>query len=311
MKTSKGKPIFLIVLLSAGTFAGCSKDQEYASTPAVKTLIVSNISETTAITEGVVTDDGNAFITDRGVCWDVNPQPDISLATKNSSGHDKGTFESVLTDLTPGQQYYVRAYATNSEGTSYGNELVFQTLYSTTIVYREDGRTVKYGDPWPVALDVTGDGSVDFTIFVELTANSRGDRLYLGMNPIGPNLIKSGPPVIDNFLSMGYLIAETPGTVINNDLNEDQYWTDHHGILAVRNTFANGTITYEGNWPDGSRIAGIQNVINGSAHFGWVRISFNKDTETLTLVAYAFESISDKPVIAGYQGPESSAGRFD
>jgi len=306
MKTDKVNPVFLIALLTAGIFAGCSKDLEEASMPDVETLIISNISETSAVTGGIVTDDGNAFITDRGVCWDVNPQPDISLATKNSSGRDKGTFESELTNLTPGQTYYVRAYATNSEGTSYGNELVFQTLNSNTLIYVEDGRTVKYGDPLPLALDVSGDGSVDFTIFVELTANSRGDRLYLGMNPIGPNLIKSGPPVIDNFLSMGYLISENPGAIIENDLPEDQYWTDHHGILVVRNTFTSGSITYEGNWTNGNRIAGIQNVVDGMAYFGWVRVSFDKDTEIITLVDYAYETIPERPVLAGSQGRAGS-----
>ena len=306
MKTDKVNPVFLIALLTAGIFAGCSKDLEEASMPDVETLIISNISETSAVTGGIVTDDGNAFITDRGFCWDENPQPDISLSTKKSSGRDKGSFESELTNLTPGQTYYVRAYATNSEGTSYGNELVFQTLNSNTLIYVEDGRTVKYGDPLPLALDVSGDGSVDFTIFVELTANSRGDRLYLGMNPIGPNLIKSGPPVIDNFLSMGYLIAEIPGAMIDYDLPQDQFWTDHHGILAVRNTYSNGSITYEGNWTDGSRIAGIQNVVNGFAHFGWVRVSFNKDTEIITLVDYAYETIPERPVLAGNQGRAGS-----
>lgn len=180
MKTDKVNPVFLIALLTAGIFAGCSKDAEEASMPDVETLIISNISETSAVTGGIVTDDGNAFITDRGFCWDENPQPDISLSTKKSSGRDKGSFESELTNLTPGQTYYVRAYATNSEGTSYGNELVFQTLNSNTLIYVEDGRTVKYGDPLPLALDVSGDGSVDFTIFVELTANSRGDRCTWG-----------------------------------------------------------------------------------------------------------------------------------
>jgi len=311
MKTNKGKPLFLIVLLMAGSLAGCKKDKEIVSLPVVKTVEITNVMHSSASSGGIVTDDGNSFITNRGVCWDVNPQPTIVLATRTSAGQGTGSFESELTDLTPGRTYYVRAYATNSEGTSYGDEAVFQTTDPGNIIYKEDGRIVKQGDPLPLALDITGDGRVDFTVFAELTASYRGDRLYLGMNPIGPNLIKSGPPVIDNYLSMGYLIAETPGALIDNDLAEDEYWTDNHGILAVRNTFTNGSITYEGNWTDGSRIVGIQNIIDGLFFFGWVRINFNKDTEIVTLVDYAYESVPERPVMAGDNGLAGRAGHSD
>lgn len=102
-----------------------------------------------------------------------------------------------------------------------------------TIMYKMDGRTVKAGEPFPIALDLSDDRQVDFTLFVELTANSKGDRLYAGMNPIGANLIKSGPPVDENFLSMGLLIAEIPGSLIDFKVDANQQWTTAYGSLVI------------------------------------------------------------------------------
>jgi hypothetical protein len=170
---------------------------------------------------------------------------------------------------------------------------------ANTILYKSDGRTVKLGDPFPIALDLSEDGQVDFTIFVELTANSQGDRLYAGMNPIGANLIKSGPAIDENFLSMGLLIAEPAGSTIDFDVEASQRWTGEFGALAIRNTFTNGQISYEGNWADSKQIVGIQNKVNGSTYFGWLRIEFDKTTEIVTLVDYAYDSIASQPIIAG------------
>lgn len=168
-----------------------------------------------------------------------------------------------------------------------------------TIRYKVDGRTVKLGDPFPIAVDLSEDGIVDFTIFVELTANSQGDRLYAGMNPIGANLIKSGPTIDENFLSMGLLIAEVPGSTIDFNVAANQQWTTEFGALAIRNTFTNGSVSYEGNWADSEQIVGIQNVISPSIHFGWLRIKFDKMTETVTLIDYAYDSIASQPILAG------------
>lgn len=75
-----------------------------------------------AISGGNITSDGGSPVTDRGIVWSQSPSPTILLPTKTSSGSGIGTFSSVLNGLIPGQKYFVRAYATNSEATFYGNE---------------------------------------------------------------------------------------------------------------------------------------------------------------------------------------------
>jgi hypothetical protein len=95
--------------------------------PIISTLSASSITTTTATSGGNVSSDEGAAVTSRGVVWSTNTNPTISLTTKTSNGSGIGTFSSALTGLSPNTTYYVRAYATNSAGTAYGNETTFTT----------------------------------------------------------------------------------------------------------------------------------------------------------------------------------------
>jgi poly(3-hydroxybutyrate) depolymerase len=95
--------------------------------PTISTTAISNTGNTTATSGGNVSADGGATVTARGVAWSTNPTPIISLSTKTSNGTGTGTFSSSLTSLSPNTTYYIRAYATNSAGTAYGNEISFKT----------------------------------------------------------------------------------------------------------------------------------------------------------------------------------------
>jgi hypothetical protein len=100
--------------------------------PSVTTAAITNITSSSATSGGNVTSSGGATVTARGVCWSTNPNPTLSNNfTTNGSG--TGSFVSNLTGLNPSTTYYVRAYATNSEGTSYGNQESFTTLEELTI----------------------------------------------------------------------------------------------------------------------------------------------------------------------------------
>jgi len=91
------------------------------------TADVTSITPGTAISGGNITADGGGNISERGVCWGISASPTIE-GSHISSGTGTGIFISNITDLTPNTKYYIRAYATNSAGTTYGNELTFTTL---------------------------------------------------------------------------------------------------------------------------------------------------------------------------------------
>jgi uncharacterized protein (TIGR02145 family) len=90
------------------------------------TTPVTSVTLTNAESGGNISDSGGGDITARGVCWATTTAPTID-GSKTSDGTDSGVFTSSLTDLSSGTTYYVRAYATNSAGTSYGNEVTFET----------------------------------------------------------------------------------------------------------------------------------------------------------------------------------------
>ncbi|WP_136482796.1 fibronectin type III domain-containing protein [Cognatitamlana onchidii] len=102
------------------------------------TTTISDIEQTTAKSGGDITDNHGIEIATRGICWSTTTNPTINN-NKTDDGSDHGVFESALTNLTPNTTYYVRAYATNSEGTTaYGNEETFTTL-PASIEYPETG----------------------------------------------------------------------------------------------------------------------------------------------------------------------------
>lgn len=107
--------------------------------PVVSTIVASNITTNAASSGGNVSSDGNSAVTARGVCWATTTLPTIS-DNKTSDGIGEGEFVSTLTPLSAGTTYFVRAYATNDVGTSYGNEVSFSTnSISTTLYAVKDG----------------------------------------------------------------------------------------------------------------------------------------------------------------------------
>jgi hypothetical protein len=95
--------------------------------PTVTTVDISSIAGTSANGAGNVTSDGNGIISARGICYDLNPSPDITryVALDDSTG--PGSFVTSLLNLSPATFYYARAFATNRAGTAYGAQTTFTT----------------------------------------------------------------------------------------------------------------------------------------------------------------------------------------
>jgi uncharacterized protein (TIGR02145 family) len=114
--------IYLVALITLSAInTGCKKE----TLPSVSTKSVV-IGDTTITTGGTITDDGNASITDCGVCWSTSANP-TTADSKISNGAGTGIFTSVITEFEDNTTYHVRAYATNSVGTAYGEDIEFTT----------------------------------------------------------------------------------------------------------------------------------------------------------------------------------------
>lgn len=154
------------------------------TTPTVTTSTPSNVTTNSATCSGNVTSDGGATVTAKGVCWSTSQNPTIS-GNHTSDGNGTGAFTSNITGLAENTTYYVRAYATNSKGTSYGSQKSFTTESggsSATIP------TVTTATPFDIAIysaacggNVTSDGGA--TVF------ERGVCYSTSQNPTTSDMV--------------------------------------------------------------------------------------------------------------------------
>ena len=189
--------------------------------PEVTTTDISEIALTSAASGGEVTNNGGDDVTSRGVCWSTTQNPSISTDTTiNGSGN--GPFKSKITRLTANTTYYVRAYATNSKGVGYGNEVSFKTgtvlgaTLTTTVISSITNSTAVSGG------NISDDGGSSIT--------ARGVCWNTNPNPTTTNIITtdgtgtgSFTSTLENLMSgtTFYLRAyatNNAGTVYGNEL---------------------------------------------------------------------------------------------
>src|ERR1035437_10173335 len=149
-----------LVLLSIFLIHSCKKDKP--TPPIISTTVTSAIIQTTATSGGNITSDGGATVTAKGVCWNTSASATVANS-KTSDGTGTGIFTSSITGLTASTVYFVRAYATNSAGTAYGNEISYMTtaatvpIISTTVTSAITQTTATSGG------NITSDGGATVT----------------------------------------------------------------------------------------------------------------------------------------------------
>ena len=122
-------PIILTFTVLAGIYpAGCDR-VDHAEIPLVATVRATNITPRTAESGGIIDNSGATPVTAKGVVWNTTGNPavdDNDGMTEDGSG--TGAFTSLITGLSPGTTYYIRAYAKNLTGVAYGSQVSFSTM---------------------------------------------------------------------------------------------------------------------------------------------------------------------------------------
>jgi len=163
-----------------GTYAWSITDGGESIVPVVSTHAISGITSTTASSGGNITNDGGSAVTARGVVWGTSTNPTItSNAGITTDGTGTGIFASNITGLTENTSYYVRAYATNANGTEYGDNMEFTTknaTFTVTFTVTDNavpltGATITFngvehttGADGMVTIADVADGTYDYTV---------------------------------------------------------------------------------------------------------------------------------------------------
>ena len=140
MKTKASSVFYALLIGLLVVSSSCSKDDPI-NVPVLTTKEVTNITNTTAVSGGSITDDGGALVTARGVCWSKSKTPTIK-DSKTVDGTGLGSFISNLSGLEPNTTYHVRSYATNGKNTGYGGTYSF-TLQSSQFTDSRDDNVYK------------------------------------------------------------------------------------------------------------------------------------------------------------------------
>jgi exo-beta-1,3-glucanase (GH17 family) len=139
MKSIIRRTELLLIIFSVLLLNSCKKEE----VPTLTTSAITNITGTSATSGGTIISEGSRKVISRGVCWGTGIDPTIS-DNKTTDSAGTGSFTSIISGLKGASKYYIRAYATNSVGTAYGNEISFATnsTFTGPIFYNNNGKII-------------------------------------------------------------------------------------------------------------------------------------------------------------------------
>lgn len=251
--------------------------------PTVITSTPSNITAISASCGGNVTSDGGATVIQRGVCYGTSPNPTTSNMVV-TGGSGTGSFSCSMTGLSAGTTYYVRAYAINSVGTSYGEQKQF-----TTTGGGGNGQTYSFDfeDSWQgwQVIDADGDENTWRWFYsTEGNIGHNGSVYTMGSESYINNV---GALYPDNYLVSPQRYTVSNGAKISFYVcaQDADYPAEHYGIAisTASNPTANSFVTI---WEETlSAKVRSGDIVRGN------RTQGNWYLKTINLSAYAGQTI--------------------
>lgn len=271
-----------------------------ANNPTVSTGSVSSITTSSATGSGNVTSDGGSTVTERGICWSTHHEPTIS-GTHIAAGEGTGEFTATMANLSTNTTYYVRAYATNGVGTSYGDEVEFTTL-SISVPGVTTANVINIGNT-----SATGGGNVISD--GGATVTERGICWGTSHNPtISGSHANSGTGIGEFTANMANLTPNTTyyvrayainsqGTAYGEEVNFKTSQTPTYTVSVSANPSSGGSVTGGGAFEQGQSC-----TVRATATTGY---NFQKWTENGTQVStnanYTFTVSGNRNLVAQFQ----------
>lgn len=262
---------------SVGVAYGEEHTYATVTLPTVTTRQVTDIIYNSALGGGTVTSSGNATVTERGICWSTSHDPTVSSSHANS-GTGLGSFTCNMTGLTPNTLYYVRAYAQNSAGVAYGDEVSFTTSVFGEWLYYDNGEmtdamgasgTLYWGIMFPAAsLEAyAGTNLTQVAIMEYSLAGNYTVNIYLGGTTSPGTLVSSQIFNVAGTMDWNYVTLNTPVPV---DGTQNLWITMYQSGIDYPATCCSNTGDPNGRWAsiDGTEWIDITTV--GDFNYTWM-----------------------------------------
>ena len=298
------KALVAIMLITAALFAvGCKKERKAE----VETSAVTNISSSSATAGGVITYDGNSSVVERGVCWSKASNPSVS-DSHLSSGTGVGSFTVVITGLEAATTYYVRAYAINNAGISYGSSASFPTLTGSGGGGNGGGGNGGGGnggggDVDPADLPVVTTREV--TNITGSSAKGGGDVVSNGAADVIDRGICWGtahnPTISNNHVSCGTGTGSFTGEITGLQA-ESTYYVRAYATNAMGTAYGN-EVSFVATDPSGAPVGAINGIFNAGPRFVYFskgNLQYQPSTNTWRFAEHQYDRTDGNQYASSY-----------
>jgi hypothetical protein len=166
------------------------------------------------------------------------------------------------------------------------------------IYYKEVNSTLNFNQTTSLKLDINQDGSNDFEIYKDKYKTDIDSLKGFFVKNLG-----SSPKMIEIKLTHNTLfdcmnlMSYSGEEVISESLPNEHSWDSKNGLLALRHE---PNATFIARWSDGApKIMAIRLLISGKAHYGWIKLQYSRENNSITVMDYAYNQVVEGPIRAG------------